>query len=351
MAKVAFPYIGDYYVPAKFFIENALKCEVVMAPKITQKTLELGNKNSPEFVCGPFKYTLGTLLEALEKGANTLIQLGGGCRYGYYGEVQQKIINDLGYDCEVINLINNGKPKFLGIYKKFKKISPKLNVLKFIYYGMITGKMVIYMDLIDEYIRENIAFEVEEGSFESLKELMLLDFGKVKNLKELKTKFNYYKETFRKIKIRKPNDFYKIGVVGELYTIMEPASNYFLEKELAKHNIEIKRFTNATYLLFEKRRFVKKYIKHVNVKYRMGADATDNIIRTKYLCDEGYDGIIHVKSSFCTPEIAAMPIISKIASDHNVPVIFFSFDTNTIETGIKTRLEAFYDMLEMRKGK
>ena len=33
---------------------------------------------------------------------------------------------------------------------------------------------------------------------------------------------------------------------------MEPFSNYFLEKELANHEIEIKRFTNVDYLLFRK---------------------------------------------------------------------------------------------------
>ena len=83
----------------------------------------------------------------------------------------------------------------------------------------------------------------------------------------------------------------------------------------------------------------------------MGAYAADNIARTKYLCEEGYDGIIHIKSAFCTPEIGAMPIINKIANEYEVPVLFFSFDANTSETGVKTRLEAFYDMLEMRKRK
>ena len=44
-----------------------------------------------------------------------------------------------------------------------------------------------------------------------------------------------------------------------------------------------------------------------------------------------------------------MPIISKVCNDYNVPLLFFSFDTGTSEVGIKTRLEAFYDMLEMRR--
>ena len=44
-----------------------------------------------------------------------------------------------------------------------------------------------------------------------------------------------------------------------------------------------------------------------------------------------------------------MSIINKICNEHDVPVIFFSFDSSTSEVGIKTRLEAFYDMIEMRK--
>ena len=81
----------------------------------------------------------------------------------------------------------------------------------------------------------------------------------------------------------------------------------------------------------------------------MGADAHDNIARTKQMCLQGYDGIIHIKSSFCTPEIGAMSIIEKICAKYDVPVIFFSFDSSTSEVGIKTRLEAFYEMIEMRK--
>ena len=131
---------------------------------------------------------------------------------------------------------------------------------------------------------------------------------------------------------------------------MEPYSNYFLEKQLASHRIEIKRFTNVHYLLIKKSKRMKKYLKkNKRIKYMMGADASDNIANTEYLCKHKYDGIIHIKSSFCTPEIGAMSIINKIANENNIPVLFFSFDEATSEVGIKTRLEAFYDMLEMRK--
>jgi len=54
----------------------------------------------------PFKYNLGNYLEALENGANFLVQAGGGCRFGYYGEIQEQILRDIGYDFEFINILN-----------------------------------------------------------------------------------------------------------------------------------------------------------------------------------------------------------------------------------------------------
>ena len=103
MTKIAFPQMGDYYIPATFLLSHIFpKDEIIKAPKITSKTIEVGTEHSPEFVCTPFKYTLGTMIECIEKGAETLIQMGGGCRYGYYAELQEKILKDLGYKMLII---------------------------------------------------------------------------------------------------------------------------------------------------------------------------------------------------------------------------------------------------------
>ncbi len=77
----------------------------------------------------------------------------------------------------------------------------------------------------------------------------------------------------------------------------------------------------------------------------------DNIARAKILIDKGYDGIIHIKPFGCTPEIGAMKMLQNLCSDEKVPIMFITFDSQTSEIGIKTRLEAFYDMLLMRRNK
>lgn len=348
---IAFPQMGNYSIPAKYLISKVLKAKVMDIPKITNQTIELGVRYSPEFVCTPFKYTIGTLIESLDSGANVLVQAGGGCRYGYYSELQEQILKDMGYDFSFINLMTKGQKKYKRIIKEIKKIDPKFNIIKGLYYLMITIKMVKYMDLVDDYIRQNIGFEVIPDSFINLNKRMLNSFQKSKTNIDLYFRYCYFFKKIKKVKINKPKNCLKVGLIGELYTLMEPFSNYELERELASYGMSIKRYTNVYYLLFQKNSKSKKYIKYAKeyVTYKMGADAADNIGRTKYLCKHNYDGIIHIKSTFCTPEIAVMPIITKICQEYQTPHMFFSFDSNTSEVGIKTRVEAFYDMIWGKK--
>ncbi len=347
---IAFPQMGDYAVPVTYLLKHIVDAETLYIPKISSETIELGSRYSPDFVCTPFKYTLGTYIECLNMGANVLIQLGGGCRYGYYHELQEQILKDLNYHFMYINLVTKGKTDIKKIIKQLKKIDSKFSIIKGLYYFLVTKNMIKYMDKIDDYIRFHIGFEKEKGSFKKIKKQMLNSFSKTKGLIHLSINYHKYLKQIKQVKtLKKP--LYKVGIIGELYTLMEPTANFELEQELANFGIAIKRYTNATYLLFEKSKKIKSYLKKAKqyIKYKMGADAADNIARCIELCENKYDGIIHIKSSFCTPEIGASLIIKKICHKYDVPLLEFSFDTNTSKVGMKTRVEAFVDMIEMRK--
>jgi predicted nucleotide-binding protein (sugar kinase/HSP70/actin superfamily) len=146
---ISFPHIGNYYVAIKYLLTHLTKHEVRVAPPITKKTLELGTKYSPDFVCIPFKYNLGNYIEALEDGANVLIQAGGGCRYGYYSEVQQQILRDLGYDFEFYSLVESDKLAIVSMHSVFKKLNDELSLFKYLYYALLTLLMINYMDRLD----------------------------------------------------------------------------------------------------------------------------------------------------------------------------------------------------------
>ncbi len=61
----------------------------IVKPSLTKQTLSLGTRHSPEFVCLPFKVILGSFIESLEQGANTLFLVSStnACRLGYYSKV------------------------------------------------------------------------------------------------------------------------------------------------------------------------------------------------------------------------------------------------------------------------
>lgn len=350
---ISFQNLADYDVPIKFLLEHLVDGKIMKAPVMTKKTLEIGSKYSPDYVCLPFKYILGNFIESLENGANVLIQAGGGCRFGYYSELQKQILEDLGYDFEFYSLTDDDVNGIKSIYRTFKKIQPNISKIKYFYYLCLTLLMINFMDKIDMYIRKNIGFEINKGNFDRTHKSMLSAFSKTKGFFDLFKKYRKYKRRFKDITLDKPKNCLKIGVVGELYTSMEPFSNYYIEKELASMNIEVTRFTNITYLLITKRlkerrllRIAKKYC-----KYTIGADGMDNVARAKMLIDKGYDGIIHIKPFGCTPEIGAMKMLQNLCEDEKISIMFITFDSQTSEIGIKTRLEAFYDMLLMRRNK
>lgn len=239
------------------------------------------------------------------------------------------------------------------MYKISKDIGSDLSFRQFIYYLLLAVKMARIIDDIEAYIRENIGFEVDAGSFENLQKKFLDELRKVDSFKMLDNVYKKYDSQFKKLKIQKPRDCLKVGVVGELYMLMEPFSNYFMEKELAKNEILVSRYITVTYLLFEKSRMKKQRLKQAGkyLKYGIGADGTDSVGKSKLMAEQGYDGIIHIKPFGCIPEINAMPMLQNISKDYQIPILYFSFDSQTSETGVKTRLEAFYDMIQMRKEK
>ncbi len=349
-AKVNFPHLGSYNVAIEHIITKGLDCEYVYAPPITKKTLELGAKYSPDFVCTPFKYNLGGYIEAIEKGANTLIQIGGTCRLSYYGELHEQILKDLGYDVKFINMANASFGNPLTFYDEFKKINPKINVKKVAQATMLAIKMVEVIDKVEDFIRMNVGFEVEDGSFEKLHQEFLEDLRDINDKKELSYIYKLYMRKLKKLEVNKPKNPLKVGIVGEYYTIMDEYSNHYMEKELAKRGIIVERWMNiSNSVVHNTAKEVKQSIKNY-AKYDMGATSMYTIKKAIDYAKDGCDGIIHVKSFGCTPEIDTMPVLQRISEDYKIPIIYFSFDTQTSDIGINTRLEAFYDMIMMRKG-
>lgn len=350
---ISFPHLGDYYLPIKYMIKKITNCNIIVPPKNNKRTIEIGSKYSPDDICMPFKYNLGNYIDALESGATILIQAGGGCRYGYYAELQEQILRDLGYEFEFINLIQDNHVSLVKLYKVSKKINPKLNIFKYIYYLIQGLFIIITMDKIDKHIRENIGFEQNKGTFENLEKKYKNSLNKEKlGIIRIIKLYCKYKKLLKEIPLNENNKL-EILLIGELYSLMDFEASNNLERNLAKQGIKVIRYTNLTYLLIIKRfmRSILLFKGRKYLKYTLGADGTESVVHAINHCKKGIDGIIHIKSFGCVPEINAMPTLSQISEEYEVPILYLSFDGENNISNIDTKIEAFKDMIKSKKIK
>lgn len=348
--KAAFPMIAGYNRAIRYIVENGLEIQYVKQPAMTKRTMELGSRYSPDSVCTPFKSTLGSMIEALEAGADTIIMTFGLCRLGYYGELQEEILRGLGYQFDFVNLSEYDTGKKKDYLKAVKRLNPKYKIAKLTAAALEGVKMAEYIDELESEYYKNCGFEQEKGSYRKALERFLREMDSASSKSEIESGYQKAKDAFAGIPLYKPETYLRVGVIGEYFTVMDSFSNLELEQKLADLGVEVHRWMNIT-----NRNLHYSGEKNMNVrikdlcKYEMGPTSTANIWCARDYAERGFDGIIHVKSAGCTPETDIMPILQNIGADYKIPILYLTYDSQTSDTGLMTRIEAFYDMIQMRK--
>lgn len=347
---VALPRFAEYNCAIKYLLEKGLDVKCLLPPPLTQHTLEIGAKYSPDFVCTPFKTTLGSLIEALEAGADTLVMFFGLCKLGYYGELHEQILKDLGYKFESINFSDYDTGKKKDYIRGLKAINPKMNFLKFAAAGMEAIKMGGYVDELTADYYRNYGFVQDRKAYQNTFKAFIRDMYSANSKDDIENGYRHAKNEMARMHMDKPLMPLKVGIVGEFYTAMDPFSNLEVEQKLAEMGVEVHRWMNVTNRMIHYPGEVNLNIKiQEYCKYEMGPTSTANIWSAKDYAEKGFDGIVHIKSANCTPEIDIMPVLQNIGNDYKIPILYLTFDAQTSDVGLMTRLEAFYDMIAMRK--
>lgn len=348
--KVAFPMIANYNDVVRYFVEVGMEQTYIKQPKMTRRTLKLGAKYAPDMVCTPFKTILGSMIEALEAGADTLIMVFGYCRLGYYGELAERILRDLGYSFNYINMAEYTTGKYKDYLKALKKINPKAKKIAMGKAGLEALKMMQNIDAIEDLYYQNLGFVKDRHAYKAAYLRFMNDMSKAKTSEDINEGYERCLNAFRAIPVEKGEFPLKVGVLGEYFTVMDEFSNFNLEQELAEMGVEVHRWMNVSHrnLHYPGEKNLNPRIREY-CKYEMGPTSTANIWYAKDCAEKGFDGLIHVKSAGCTPEIDIMPVLSRISSDFKIPVLYLTYDSQDGDAGFQTRLEAFYDMIEMRK--
>ena len=350
--RVGFPRMDNYNVALRYLTERGLGCEYVMAPPMTRRTLELGSKYSPDFVCAPFKYTLGSMLEMLQGDqVDAIVETGGVCRLGYYGELQRQILRDLGYRVQFVNLADMGKHKLRGYYGAVRALNPRVNLPKAAKALRDALHLVRCIDAVEDRVRIDRGFEARPGSMKEIFDAYLRSLLDARSRADIDEAYRQALSALDAVPLNKPEHPLRVGIVGEYYTVMDDFGNHNVERILAYmgQGVEIHRWMTFTHrnLEYDEQADLATIAPYVH--YSMGPTTSATVAAAIRYADAGFDGIVHVKSFGCTPEVDAMAVLQNISADRKIPILYLSYDSQTGDAGIQTRLEAFYDMIDMKR--
>jgi predicted nucleotide-binding protein (sugar kinase/HSP70/actin superfamily) len=342
--KITFPYWGNYTIAFELLAKK-LNLEVVPPEKTTPKTIEKGTKIAPEMYCFPLKVNLGNFLEAIEKGADTILMptaLGGSCRLRYYPFVQEKVLKENGKNVNFVIFDQS-----LDIFSKLKKISGA-SFLKMIEATIFTLKALSIIEKLErkaQYLRPR---EVEKGDTDRV---LFSAFKRMREIEKFSELLKFEKEVLKEldqIKIERKK-VPKVGIIGEIYTVCDHAVNFEIEKKLGNLGIEVHREMSLLYHLKKKIFFTDFFIQRKikpYLKSTVGGHGRDAIYEMLKYVKEGFDGVIQLLPSFCMPETSVRPILEKIHQETGIPFLSLSLDEQVGEAGIDTRIEAFVDVVK-----
>lgn len=358
---VTFPHMGKTYLPLKVLFEE-LHVETVIPPKCSKATLELGTKYAPEQICLPFKINLGNFIESIAQGADTIYMLGGCdvCRFGLYHSLHKEILQDLGYHVQVICIEPfSNLHDLTDFVAKLAQTAHTKNYCTVLTAVRKAIKTLFMLDQLDHVFNRVRARELRRGETDHLYAAFERNMLQARGYGETREIIGETSRKLLEIKTDCRREALRIGIVGEIYTIVEPYVNLHLEQKLGRMGVEVYRSISSSDFLKEELDFLpfvhsaKRAIRRAAQPYldrQIGGHARHTVGNAVRLAANNFDGLIHLYPLTCMPEIVAKSILPKISKEKNIPVLTLVVDEMTGEGGYLTRVEAFVDALACKTG-
>ncbi len=366
--KVTFPHMGNLSVIIQPFFES-LGIDVVVPPENSKRTLTLGTKFAPESSCLPLKFNLGNFIEAAEMGADTIAITGGigPCRFGYYGEVERQILHDAGYPYDVV-VLEPPDGSFVGLAQRIRYLVGRKNSWTQILAAMhFAYHKILVMDRIEDMIHHARVLLDNPGEAEQLYSEARKRLTNIMTYSGLKGLIRWLERTIQERQLLKENakeeliqQPLRIGIVGEIYTLLDPFSSADIERQLGHLRVLVDRsiylsgwvaenillgLAKGYHSLKPCHLCAKPYLNHF-----VGGHGQESVGGAVNFAKEGFDGVIHLFPLTCMPEIAASSILPRVQNDYHIPIMTLIMDEHTGYAGVQTRLEAFVDLLKRSRG-
>lgn len=352
---ITFPHMGylDWVLESVF---RGLDVEVAIPDRPGKRSLELGVRHSPELACLPFKMNLGDLLNGVEKGADTFLCVvdEGPCRLGYYGTVHQAILRKLGYDLELIPFEYLHPLQFISRFTRLGEGHSWEQVISSLRLGW---QKLCVMDEIEEILHELRPYPEVRPEAERIAAALISRLRDAYSFHAVRSIRKAGREALLDLK-REDHDRLVVAVLGEIYVVLEPAVNFEVERLLGELGVIVKRTLFLSHSVksslfmdpfsrYSKRRALR--VARPYLKTNVGAECNQSVGLSLIRAAEGCDGVMHLLPFTCAPELVARTLLCHVSRDKDIPILSLILDEHTGEAGIKTRVEAFVDLLERRR--
>ncbi len=356
--RVTYPHMGHMWICIKGMLEY-LGVDVVIPPPSSKKTMQLGVKHSPEFACMPLKLNLGNFMEASQMGADTVVMAGGcgPCRFGYYAQVEHAILNDLGYQYQLVVLEPPQKhiTELIGKIRYITQNRSWFKVIKGIRLGYLKASAVDKVEQRAYYSRPR---ELRPGATEQAVKKALAKIVAARTPEEMPAALDAALEIMNGVAVDQHRPVVRIGLVGEIFTLLEPFANMEIERKLGNMGVEVDRSIHLSewindhlFMGLIKNERSSKPAQEKGLAYlghTVGGHGLETVGSTILYAEQGFDGVIQLLPFTCMPEIVAQSILPQVSSDLGIPVMTLIVDEQSGDAGMITRLEAFVDLLTMR---
>lgn len=361
--KVSFSRMGWSYIFFKALFKELPDIEVVEPPRVNTEIASEGVKHAPEFVCFPFKVILGEMINMYRNydvKDFLMITDTGPCRAGLYAVVQKRIMRSMGFDDVQMFYLNQDDLRtlqFLNLYSDLEKRTERKfedwmvirNVLLFLVKSYYVERITKIEGLVR--CREKIK-TMTTKTVHALMELL----DKENNLMKLASFDKTIDEYFRKIPIDREKEPLRVCYTGEIQVMLETWVNYNLMRELGSLGIEVhKQYDVSDWVMYklnasERRRRLEKSAKEY-IPLDIGGEAVWNMGSYIESQKNGFDGFVHIFPFTCMPEVSLMGILEaeKNKDKFYMPHIHFSLDGSSGFEGLRTRIEAFNDLMRENK--
>jgi predicted nucleotide-binding protein (sugar kinase/HSP70/actin superfamily) len=308
---------------------------------------------------------LGNFIEALQMGADTIVMVGSGppCRLGLYDLVQKVILEDMGLHYRWLTI--PPRLTWQAIWKNHeetkelrKELSAR-NIFLFPYGLWMGWKKMKACEALEQLAMKVRPLEMKRGETQKRLKKALSWVDEARTPRTLEGAIQKGKALLQEMEQDRSRLPFKVAIVGELYTVMDPHINRGVEQKLGELGVEVTRTSwFSTHILrtlrknkadqsSERIRFFEASKAYLG--YDVGAECNVSVGEAILRSKEGYDGVVHLMPFACMPETTASGILTQVGKDWDIPILTLILDEQEIEGRIQTLLEAFVEMLEWKR--